>query len=114
MDAYSGYNQIPMHGPDEDNTTFHTDRGLYYCTVMPFFLKNVGATYQRLVNQMLAEKLGITMEAYIDNLLVKRKLAIDHVTHLKTTFGILRRYRMKLNPLKTTFGILQESSSVTS
>ena len=39
MDAYLGYNQIPMYGSDEDHTTFLTDRGLYCYTVMPFDLK---------------------------------------------------------------------------
>ena len=50
MDAYSGYNQISMHPPDEDHTSFQTDIGLYCYKVMPFGLKNVGATYQRLVD----------------------------------------------------------------
>lgn len=40
MYAYSGYNQIPMHKPDEENTAFITDRGLYCYKVMPFSLKN--------------------------------------------------------------------------
>ena len=34
MDAYSGYNQIPMHVPDEEHTSFITDRGLYCFKVM--------------------------------------------------------------------------------
>ncbi|CAL9011755.1 unnamed protein product, partial [Prunus brigantina] len=50
MDAYSGYNQILMHLPDQENTSFITDRGPYCYKVMPFDLKNAGATYQRLVN----------------------------------------------------------------
>ena len=49
MDAYSGYNQIPMLDRDEEHTSFITDRGLYCYKVMPFGLKNAGATYQRLV-----------------------------------------------------------------
>ena len=40
MDAYSGYNQIPMHVPDQEHTSFITDRGLYYYKVMPFGLKS--------------------------------------------------------------------------
>ena len=55
MDAYSGYNQIVMHPADEEHTSFITDRGLYCYKVMPFGLKNVGATYQRLVNKMFAQ-----------------------------------------------------------
>ncbi|XP_058106521.1 uncharacterized protein LOC131249775 [Magnolia sinica] len=54
LGAYSGYNQITMHPPDRQKTTFITDKGLYYYRAMPFGLKNTGATYQRLVNQMFA------------------------------------------------------------
>ncbi|KAM1040183.1 hypothetical protein FF1_029456 [Malus domestica] len=50
MDAYSGYNQILMNLPDQEHTAFTTDRGLYCYKIMPFSLKNAGATYQRLVN----------------------------------------------------------------
>ncbi|XP_060958922.1 uncharacterized protein LOC133030310 [Cannabis sativa] len=46
MDAYSGYNQIPMNVADQEHTSFTTDMGLYCYNVMPFGLKNVGATYQ--------------------------------------------------------------------
>ncbi|KAL5567230.1 hypothetical protein UlMin_030394 [Ulmus minor] len=46
MDAYSGYNQIRMHQPDQEHTAFLTDQGLYCYKVMPFGLKNAGATYQ--------------------------------------------------------------------
>ena len=52
MDAFSGYNQIHMHEIDQEKIAFVTDRGLYCYNMMPFGLKNVGATYQRLVNKM--------------------------------------------------------------
>ncbi|KAK1363262.1 hypothetical protein POM88_038823 [Heracleum sosnowskyi] len=55
MDAYSGYNQIPMYEPDQEDTSFITDRGLYCYIGMPFGLINAGATYQRLVNMMFKE-----------------------------------------------------------
>ena len=45
MDAYSRYNQIPMFHQDEEHTAFITNRGLYCYKVMPFGLKNAGATY---------------------------------------------------------------------
>ncbi|XP_024017454.1 uncharacterized protein LOC112090422 [Morus notabilis] len=51
MDAYSGYNQIPMHPADEEHTSFITDRGPYCYKVMPFGLKNAGATYQRFISK---------------------------------------------------------------
>lgn len=45
MDAYLGYNQIRMYQPDQEHTLFIIDKGLYYYTVIPFRLKNAGATY---------------------------------------------------------------------
>ena len=55
MEAYSGYNQIPMYVPDQEHTSFITNRGLYCYIGMPFRLLNAGATYQRLVNMMVLE-----------------------------------------------------------
>ncbi|XP_024016289.1 uncharacterized protein LOC112089766 [Eutrema salsugineum] len=105
MDAFSGYNQILMHPDDREKTLFITDRGIYCYKVMPFGLKNAGATYQRLVNRMFASQLGKTMEVYIDDMLVKSLHAKDHVSHLSTCFDILNEYGMKLNPAKCTFGV---------
>ena len=55
MDAFSGYNQIRMNKKDQEKTAFVTSQGLYYYKVMPFGLKNVGATYQRLANKMFSK-----------------------------------------------------------
>lgn len=52
MDAYSGYNQIPMYPPDQEKTVFTTDKGNYYYSIMPFELKSVGANYQRMMNKV--------------------------------------------------------------
>ena len=52
MDAYSRNTQIRMHERDQEKTAFITDQGLYCYKVMPFGLKNVRATHQRLVNSM--------------------------------------------------------------
>ncbi|KFK39802.1 hypothetical protein AALP_AA3G290100, partial [Arabis alpina] len=105
MDAFSGYNQIEMHPHDREKTAFITERGTYCYRVMPFGLKNAGATYQRLVNKMSAEQLGDTMKVYIDDMLVKSEKAGDHVEHLRSCFEILNQYGMKLNPAKCTFGV---------
>ena len=50
MDVFSGYNHISMDPDDQERTSFVTPQGTYYYRVMPFGLKNAGATYQRLVN----------------------------------------------------------------
>ena len=70
---------------------------------MPFDLKNVGATYQRLVTKIFRLLLGNTMEASIDDMLVKSKERFDHTKHLQEAFELLRRYDMKVNPLKCAF-----------
>ena len=92
MDAYYGYNQIPMYEPDEEHTSFITDWELYCYKTIPFSLKNAGATYQRLMNMMFKDLIGRSMEVYMDDILVKSKMAGDHVEHLKQMFNILWKY----------------------
>ncbi|CAL9026207.1 unnamed protein product, partial [Prunus brigantina] len=105
MDAYSGYNQIFMHPTDREHTAFITDRGLYCYNVMPFGLKNAGATYQRLVNKIFAELIGTSMEVYVDDMLVKSRTANDHLRNLSLMFGKLKQYNMRLNTSKCAFGV---------
>lgn len=71
MDAYSGYNQIPMHRSDEEKTAFITDRGTYCYTMLPFGLKNVVATYQRMMTKIFGNLMGKSVEVYIDDIIVK-------------------------------------------
>ena len=72
---------------------------------MPYGLKNVGAMYQRLVNKMFKDLIGMTMELYIDDMLVKSFKAADHITHLEEIFDILRKHKMMLNLSKCIFGV---------
>ena len=71
MDIFTGYNQIRMAPEDEEHTAFITDKGIYCYKVMPFCLKNVRATYQRLVNKLFKAQIGQNMEVYMDDMLVK-------------------------------------------
>ena len=82
-----------------------TPYGLLCYKVMPFGLKNAGATYQRLVTKMFRPFLGKTMEVYINDMLVKSKERPNHATHLQEAFELLRAYDMKLNPSKCAFGV---------
>ncbi|XP_028055939.1 uncharacterized protein LOC114260081 [Camellia sinensis] len=105
LDAYSGYHQISLFGPDQEKTTFITPRGTYCYKVMSFGLKNAGATYQRMVTRMFKDQLGKTMEAYIDDMVVKSKFATDHLTDLREVFDILKNHQLRLNASKCTFGV---------
>uniref|UniRef100_A0A2N9GMX4 Uncharacterized protein n=1 Tax=Fagus sylvatica TaxID=28930 RepID=A0A2N9GMX4_FAGSY len=105
MDAFSGYNQIVMDESDQEKTSFITSRGLFCYKVMPFGLKNAGATYQRLMNRMFHDQIGRNVEVYVDDMLVKSKEEDGHLDDLRETFETLRKYQMKLNPSKCAFGV---------
>ena len=79
MDAFSRYNQIKMAKEDQEKIAFIISQGLYCYNVMPFGLKNAGATYQRLVNKMFSNQIGRNMEVCVDDMLVKSK---EELTHL--------------------------------
>ncbi|XP_061357618.1 uncharacterized protein LOC133301917 [Gastrolobium bilobum] len=90
MDAYSGYNQIPLHPEDQEKTAFIAEKANYYYNVMPFGLKNSGATYQRMINQVFADQLGQIVEVYIDDMIVKSINSPVHTEDLEQTFQKLR------------------------
>ena len=105
MDAFSGYNQIKIEEFDQEKTSFVTSQGLFCFKVMPFGLKNAGATYQRLMNKMFAHQIGRNIEVYVDDIPVKSLYEDDHLNDLRETFDTLRSYNMKLNPNKCAFGV---------
>ncbi|CAJ2674684.1 unnamed protein product [Trifolium pratense] len=105
MDAYSGYNQIPMAVADRTKTAFMTESGNYYYNVMPFGLKNAGATYQRMMNKVFQTQIGDMLEVYMDDMIVKSPEELDHVVHLRKVFEQARKYNMRFNPEKCTFGV---------
>ena len=92
MDAFLGYNQIKMAKEDQEKTAFITSQDLYCYKVMPFGLKNAGATYQRLVNKMFSKQIGRNMEVYVNDMLLKSKEELAHLDDLKETFATLKQY----------------------
>ncbi|XP_054811516.1 uncharacterized protein LOC129312805 [Prosopis cineraria] len=106
MDGYSGYNQIPMHEKDKEKTTFTTQWGTYCYRVMPFGLKNAGATYQRAMVALFHDMMHKEIEVYVDDMVAKSAENKSHVGVLRKLFGRLREYRLRLNPNKCIFGAL--------
>ena len=78
LDAYYGYNQVLMNPANAKDTTFMTSEGEFCYKVMPFGLKNAGATFQRLVDHIFRDLLGRTVEAYVDDIVVKSRSQADH------------------------------------
>ena len=98
LDAFLGYNQIKMHPMDECKTAFMTERSCYCYKVMPFRLKNAGATYQRLMDRVLSPMLGRNVQAYVDDMVVTSREKEQHVADLEELFTTIAKYGLKLNP----------------
>jgi hypothetical protein len=105
LDAYSGYHQIKMKESDQLATSFITPFGMYCYVTMPFGLRNVGVTYQRCMQHVFGDHIRRTVEAYVDDIVVKTRKADDLVDDLRIAFGCLRANRVKLNPENCVFGV---------
>ena len=105
LDAFQGYHQIALALDDQEKTAFITPIGNYHYKVMPFDLRNVGSTYQRMMTKMFEPQLGKNIEVYIDNMVVKSKVVFEHVGDLGNIFEILRKHKLCLNASKCSFGV---------
>nr|GLL42125.1 uncharacterized protein LOC109150426 [Ipomoea trifida] len=105
MDGSSGYNQIRMAPEDEELKAFRMPKDIYCYKVMPFGLKNAGATYQRAMQTIFDDMLHKMVECYVDDLVVKSKRRTDHLGHLRKVFERLQKFQLKMNPLKCAFGV---------
>ena len=72
---------------------------------MPFGLKNVRSTYQKMITKMFESQLGKNIEVHIDDMVVKSKVVSEHVGDLKSIFEILREHKLCLNASKCSSGV---------
>jgi hypothetical protein len=105
MDGFSGYNQIRMSPKDAEKIAFRTPIGNFYYTVIPFGLKNAGATYQRTMTTMFHDMIHQEIEDYVDDIVVKSKRREDHLEVLRRVFERCQLFKLKINPLKCAFGV---------
>ena len=105
LDAFQGYHQIALATDDQEKMAFLTPVGNYHYNVMPFGLKSARSTYQRKMTRMFESQLEKSIEAYIDDMVVKSKVATEHVRDLGDIFEILRRHKLRLNTSKCLFGV---------
>ncbi|KAB2627970.1 hypothetical protein D8674_032765 [Pyrus ussuriensis x Pyrus communis] len=107
MDGHAGYNQIFIAEADVHKTAFRCPGalGTYEWVVMPFGLKNAGATYQRAMNMIFHDLIGTIVEVYIDDVVVKSKRRQTHLDDLRQTFLRMRKNSLKMNPAKCAFGV---------
>jgi hypothetical protein len=94
-----------MKESDQLATSFITPFGMFCYVTMSFGLRNAGATYQRCMQHVFRDHIRRTVEAYVDDIVVKTRKADDLVGDLGIAFGCLRANRVKLNSEKCVFGV---------
>lgn len=100
LDLKSGYWQVEMDPKDKEKTAFTTGTGLWQFTVMPFGLCNAPATFERLMDRVLAGLPPETALVYIDDILVSGQTFHKQLDSLQRVFQCLRKAKLKLSPKK--------------
>jgi hypothetical protein len=98
-------NQIKLKKEDEEKIPFITPYGVFCYQVMPFGLKNTGATYQWMMQNCLRSQIGCNIQVYIDDVVITTRKEESLISDLAKTFDNLNRYKLKLNPTKCSFGV---------
>ena len=114
MDGFSNYNQIKMAPEDMEKTTFVTQWGTLCYKVMPFWLKNTGATYQCPMVALFHDMIHHEIEVYVYDMIARSQTEEEHLGHLQKLFERLKKYKLRLNPSKFTFGVRSGKSQASS
>jgi len=94
-----------MYPRDKEKMTFTNDDANYFYEVMPFGLKNIGATYQRFMDKVFKGFIDRNVEIYVDDMVVKLELCEKHTKNVGEVFAGLRKHNMRLNPSKCVLRI---------
>ena len=100
LDLLSGYWQVEVDPKDREKTAFFTPEGLFKFRVMPFGLCNAPATFQRLMDAVLAGLHWSSCLVYIDDVVIPGKTFLEHLAYLLRVFQRLREAGLKLKPPK--------------
>ena len=100
LDLLSGYWQVEVRPEDREKTAFCTPDGLFEFNVMPFGLCNAPATFQRLMDTVLAGLQWTNCLVYLDDVIVLGRTFKEHLSNLKEVFDKFREARLKLKASK--------------
>ena len=103
LDLASGYWQVGVAPPDQEKTAFVTPLGLYEFSRMPFGLCNAPATFQRLMQRCLGDKVHDHLLIYLDDVIIYSPDFETHLRHLEQVFERLQSHGLKLQPKKCQF-----------
>ena len=104
IDLASGYWQVPMKEESKEITAFRTPHGLYEFNVLPFGLSNAPATFQRMMDKVLQEKIGKGVLVYLDDVLVFGRTFEKHLNNLNDVLSLLEQNQLYCKPEKCHFG----------
>ena len=90
---------------DKIKTAFITEWGMYCYKMMPFGLKNIGATYQRAATALFHDMMHKEIEVYVDDMMVKSETREGYFKALDKFLVRLEKYNLRLNPKKCIFGV---------
>ena len=103
IDLVSGFHQIQMEDKDIEKTAFSIKSGKFEFTRMPFGLKNAPATFQRVMDAILREFIGICCLVYMDDIIIFSSSLEDHVKDIRKIFQKLKDARLKIQIEKCYF-----------
>ena len=100
LDLASGYWQVGMHPDDQHKTAFASHRGLFEFKVLPFGLCNAPATFERLMEFVLAGLIGTSCLVYLDDIVIFSRTFEEHLARLREVLCRLRDAGLKVKPSK--------------
>ncbi|XP_074792474.1 uncharacterized protein LOC141975750 [Natator depressus] len=104
LDLTKGYWQVPLDESAKERSAFTTHLGLYEFNVLPFGLRNAPATFQRLVDGLLAG-LGEYAVAYLDDVAIFSDSWADHLEHLQKVLERIREAGLTVKAKKCQIGL---------
>ena len=105
LDLASGYWQVAVEEQDKAKTAFSTSEGHFEFNVMPFGLTNAPATFQRLMECVLAGLVGEQCLIYLDDIIVFSSTFKEHLLRLSGVLQALNEAGLQLKPSKCYFAL---------
>ena len=107
IDLKSGFHQILVDPADREKTAFICHRGLFEFVRMPFGLANGPSHFQRVMDWVFKDLLGVCVMVYIDDIVIYSKNMTDHISHLELVFKKLAQFGLQLKAEKCKFGLAE-------